>query len=174
MRVAKAWGGLLLGLCLGACVVPRGAARAQETAADLNVNARFGRMELAAESISPKAREEFFEHRKGWGGHVRIADSEIVGTRATGQDECDVTVRVAWYVIDEGDLHVTTLRQKWHQVVEGDWKLTAEARLDGDIGLLGERVIADPTVEKRKNAQFPTIRLGSGSDAPRSAPEVDD
>ena len=54
-------------------------ARAQEAALELNLNARFGRMELAAEHVAPKARDQFFERRKAWGGSVRVADYDLTG-----------------------------------------------------------------------------------------------
>lgn len=134
--------------------------RAQEAATELNMNSRFGRMELAAEKVSPKARQGFFDRRRTWGGKVRVADYELAGLRMQGEEDAEVVVRVAWYRIDEGDLRSTVIRQKWHDF-KGDWKLTEEARADGDIGLLGEAVVTAPPTGPR-NVQFPTIHLGSG------------
>ncbi len=153
-----------------ACVTaPHGAAKAQEAALDLNVNARFGRMEIAAERVAPKGREDFFDHRKSWGGKVRIGDCELAGLRLTTDDDADVTVRVAWYRNDEQELRVTTLRQKWHDF-KGEWKLVSEQRTDGDIGLIGERVVVDENAPRqRKNAQFPTVRIGSAGEAQAEA-----
>jgi hypothetical protein len=152
---------LLASLFLAGCPHQSPGARMQETASDLNLNARFGRMELAAESVSPKAKEQFFEHRKGWGGKIRIADFELAGVRlAKNEEDADVFVKVAWFNVNEGDLHTTTLAQKWHDF-RGDWKLTSEERLDGDLGLLGEPA-PPPTgaPPSPKPSQFPTIRLG--------------
>ena len=75
--------------------------------------------------------------------------------------------------INEGDLKVTTLKQKWHDF-KGDWKLTDESRIDGEIGLLGEP--PPPAADQApKRTQFPTIRLG-GAAAPPSGdpPRLDD
>lgn len=149
------------------CACPLGhqapAARAQEAASDLNLNARFGRMELAAEAVDAKAKDKFFERRRAWGGNVRIADYELQGLRMKGEEDAEIFVRVAWFRVDEGDLRVTTVQQKWHDF-KGDWKLVDESRSDGDAGLLGEPV---PATEKKndgpRNAHFPTIRLGDGS-----------
>jgi hypothetical protein len=150
-------------LVLPACPVGHqsGPARAQEAATELNVNARFGRMELAAEHVSPKARQAFFERRRAWGGKIRVADYEMAGMKMQGKDDAEMFVRVAWYRVDEGDLRVTTLRQKWHDF-KGDWKLTEEMRIDGDVGLLGEAVVTVAPPGGPRNAQFPTVRLGSG------------
>src|SRR5579872_2434269 len=81
-----------------------GAARAQEAAQELNVNARFGRMELVVERVAAKEREEFLTHHRGWGGGIRVADSELSGFHMTGDTDAEVSVRVAWYRPDEGDL----------------------------------------------------------------------
>ena len=149
------------------------AARAQEAASELNVNARFGRMEMAGEHVSPKAKEQFFERRKAWGGKIRVADYEMAGMRMLkGEEDAEMLVRVAWYRVDEGDLRTTTLRQKWHDF-KGAWKLVEETRIDGDVGLLGEAIVSVAPPSGPRHAQFPTIRLGEPSAQPAEelAPE---
>jgi hypothetical protein len=96
---------------------------------------------------------------------VRVADYEMLGLRMKGESDAEVFVKIAWYRIDEGDLRVTTIKQKWHDF-KGGFKLVDESREGGDLGLLGEHVAAPPPAPK-KNAQFPTIRLGA---APPSTP----
>lgn len=139
-------------------------AKAQEAALELNLNARFGRMEMAAEHISPKARDGFFERRRAWGGSVRVADYDLTGLKIIGEDDAESYVKIAWYRANEGDLRVTTLKQKWHSDAKGDWKLTEEQRVDGDVGLLGEPPPAPTggTATTPKRSQFPTIYLGNG------------
>lgn len=145
-------------------------ARAQEAALECNLNTRFGRMELAAERVAPDARVPFFERRRAWGGRIRVADYEMMGVRMKGDSDAEVFVRFAWYRVDEGDLRVTTVKQKWHDF-KGSFQLVDEQREGGDLGLLGEHVPAPPPAPK-KNAQFPTIRLGQGKpEAPAPAPE---
>ena len=138
-------------------------ARAQEAALELNMNARFGRMEIAAERVAPAARDAFFNRRKGWGGTIRVADYDLTGLRMQGKDDAETFVKIAWYRANQPDLRVTTVKQKWHDF-KGDWKLTEEARLDGDLGLLGEApapATGEPAAPRRQ--QFPTIYLGSGN-----------
>jgi hypothetical protein len=135
-------------------------ARAQEAASELNLNAKFGRMELAAERVAPKARDAFFETRKTWGGKIRVADYELQGLKMKGEADAEIFVRVSWFRIDEGDLRGTTIRQKWHDF-KGDWKLVEEARLDGDVGLLGEAIERMAPSTAPRHAQFPTIRIGT-------------
>ena len=140
----------------------------QEAAQELNVNARFGRMEMAAEHVAPTAKEQFFERRKAWGNRVRVADYEVAGMRLSkGQEDAEMYVKIAWYRVDEGDLHQTTVRQKWHDF-KGAWKLTEESRIDGEIGLLGERIqqVVPAAQSGPRHAQFPTIRLGGGGGQP--------
>ncbi len=139
-------------------------ARAQEAALELNLNARFGRMELAAERVAPKARDAFFDKRKGWGSAIRVADYDMTGLRMQGEDDCETVVRVAWYHASENELRTTTLKQKWHDF-KGDWKLTEETRIDGDLGLLGEPKAPSAEPAPTRRAQFPSITLGTGSSA---------
>ena len=142
--------------------------RAQEAANELNVNTRFGRMEMAAEHVSAPEREKFLARRKAWGGGIRVADYELAGLRMRGDEDAETLVKIAWYRMDEGDLRTTTLRQTWH-VLKGDWKLVDEARADGDIGLLGEPLpAAKPDTAGPRRAQFPTIHLGAAP--PEGAP----
>jgi hypothetical protein len=151
----------LLAGVLVACVAPPGAmARAQEAAQELNLDARFGRTELAMDRVAPAARDEFAVHHRAWGTSVRVADVELVGMRAKGQRSVEAIVRVAWYRPDQQELRVTTLKQGWRD--KDGWQLVAEQRLEGDVGLLGEPVVYETPREEAAPAQFPTIRLGGG------------
>lgn len=142
-------------------------ARAQEAATELNVNTRFGRMELAAEHVAPDAREAFMERRRAWGNNVRVADYELAGFHMKGETDAEMLVRVAWYRVDQGELRSTLVKQKWHDF-KGSWKLVDEGRADGDPGLLGDAVAPPPGAQSGapRNARFPTIRLGAAPEAP--------
>lgn len=155
----------LLG-CLGHQSAP---ARAQEAATELNVNSRFGRMELAAERVAPVARDAFMQRRKAWGGDVRVADYEVAAFHMKSEADAEMLVRVAWYRMDQGDLRTTTLKQKWHDF-KGDWRLVDETRAEGALGLLGEPP-PPSTPGPARRTQFPTVRLGS-SDAPAAIPDA--
>jgi hypothetical protein len=152
-------------LAIGCVSQTAGAARAQETSSEFNLNTRFGRMEIAIERVAPSAREDFTKHHLGWGTRIRIADFEGAGMRMTNEEksEADVTIRVGWYRQDEGDLRVTTLRQHWRDF-KGDWKLVAEERVDGDVGLFGEPVehMKAPAQDAPRR-QFPTVHLTGGA-----------
>ncbi len=174
---------VLLGCPIGRQSAP---ARAQEAATELNVNTRFGRMELAAEKVAPTAREAFLQRRKAWGSTVRVADYELAGVQMRGNDDAELYVKVAWYRVDQNDLHVTLLKQKWHDF-KGDWKLVDESRAEGDPGLIGDRPAPASNAgeasepQPKRPTHFPTIRLGESgamsretpSGAPATIPPVD-
>lgn len=155
---------LVLALGVGGCLGQSRPARAQEAASEMNLNMRFGRVELATEKVAESNREKFLASRKQWGQDVRIADTELAGLKIVGESGAEVIVKVSWYRVDVGDLHQTTLKQTWKDF-KGEWKLVSEERSDGDAGLLGEApakgdASAKAAPPKPRNAQFPTIRLG--------------
>jgi hypothetical protein len=137
-------------------------AKAQQTAQDFNLDARFGRNELVLDQISPAEREEYALHHRAWGVAIRLADVEVAGMKSRSDKDVDVIVHVSWYRPEQQELRSTTLQQQWHAKVEG-WQLVGEKRVDGDIGLLGEVVVLQVPTEPRQAPQFPTIRL-TGSD----------
>ncbi len=147
---------------LAACCLPptTGLAKAQETAQNFNLDARFGRNELVLDQIAPDAREEFSQHHKAWGVGVHVADIELAGIKAHGEKDADIVVHVSWYRPEQQELRSTTLQQQWHAKTDG-WQLVGEKRVDGDIGLLGEAVVMEAPTAPKAPSQFPTIRLGS-------------
>ena len=154
-------------LTVGCPIPPSGAAKAQDAAQELNLNARFGRMEMAVDHVAAKQRETWMQTHKLWGGKIRVADFEMAGIKTPKEGEAEVIVRIAWYRSDEQELRSTTLKQKWADV-NGEFMLVGESRLDGDVGLLGEKADkpkpADPNAPPHEPARFPTIRIGGGDD----------
>ncbi len=148
-------------VALSACMMPpQGAALVQQTAQQFNFDMRFGRMELAVEQVSAKYQDDFAKKHRMWGGAIHVTDAETVGMKMRGQENADVTVRVAWYRADEGELKTTLVKQKWHLFPAG-WRVEGEERLDGDIGALGENVEIVQPETVTHTAQFPTVRLGT-------------
>jgi len=147
----------------------------QEAAMEVNLNARFGRMELASEHVAPQGRPAFFGHRKVWGSRVRIVDSELIGVRFEKDDsEAEAQVRIAWQPVDDGDMRITTVKQTFKDMSRG-WFLVSEERADGDVGLFGEKPEApkDAPVQVPRKTKFDTIRLGQGPASPHES-TVDD
>lgn len=177
MRILAA--AAVLGLSACSVVAPMSAAaRAQETATDLNTNARFGRLELATENVDAANREKFLAQHKLWGNAIRIADYEMAGFKIKDSDYAETLVTVSWYRVNDEELHTTVVRQKWKQQ-KGDWRLTEEAKADGDSGLLGDAPPASPASDStapKKPSQFPTIHLGStlgAAETDNTKPTVD-
>ena len=147
---------LLLAVLSAACMGATPQAKMQETARDLNMNARFGRMELVVENVHPTYRQEFVRRHRPWGGKIRVADTELVGMKFDDKI-AETTIAVSWYDIGEEELRGTILRQKW-KTLKNDWMLDSEERMDGDPGLFGEYV-PRAAPKQREAAQFPTIRI---------------
>ena len=153
---------LVLAPFLAACssLLPsQGIAKAQETAQSFNEDARFGRNEIVLDQISPDAREEFATHHRAWGVAIHVADLEMAGVKLRGDKDVDVMVHVSWYRPEQQELRSTMLKQTWHNKADS-WKLIAEKRTDGDIGLLGEAIVMEAPTAPKAPSQFPTIRLG--------------
>jgi hypothetical protein len=153
---------LVLSLALAGCMMPpQGAALVQQTAQQFNFDTRFGRMALAVEQVAPKYESTFAKRHRAWGGAIHVTDAETVGMRMHGSEDCDVSVRIGWYRVEEGDLHQTLVKQHWHLYPHGGWLLDAEDRTDGDVGALGENVKIVAPDGPIRSAQFPTVSLGT-------------
>jgi hypothetical protein len=140
----------LLGACMPAQVPAR---EVSEVARDLNLAARFGQMDLAAEHTSDAHRKRFLESRAQWGTGVRVVDVELAQLNVPDSETAEVIVDVSWVRIDEGLLRSTRIRQNW-QNPGGGWQLDGEERIAGDFGLLGENVmILRP---ESRDMHFPT------------------
>jgi hypothetical protein len=150
---------LLSVLPLAACLAqPTGPAALQQTSQEFNLHTRFGRMEVAMSDVADDYHDEFVRRHAFWAGALRVTDAEVAGMKFKGDDDAEVTVRIGWYRIDVGDLNVTTITQKWHRYKTA-WRLNGEERLDGAIGILGEKVEVVRPDGPPPNAQFPTVRL---------------
>lgn len=123
-----------------ACLAPPPpASQAIDAARELNVAARFGRMDIAVGRTAPPARATFIQRHAQWGRNVRVLDVELSGMHMKDTHHAVIDVDVSWERMDESMLHRTRLAQNWVDRKAG-WQLTRERRVAGDIGLFGERV----------------------------------
>lgn len=151
----------LAGMWLLGCVAPvQPVTRVADAARDLNLAARFGRMDIAAGLTAPSARQVFLERHATWGGDIRVVDVELAGLSMPDERSAAVEVNYAWVRADESTLRSTRVAQLWEDRAGGGWQLVREQRLSGDIGLFGERARrpAPPTPDRHR----PTRTLGSG------------
>ena len=149
-------------LGLPACALADKQSLARDAANELNLNSRFDRTQLVMERIGAKEKPEYTRTHRLWGGDVRVTDAEIASFRMVNETEAEVTVHVAWFRLNEGELRSTILRQKYEDDKKGHFLLVKEARVEGDVGLLAEKVerAMAGAADLPAPAQFPTIRLG--------------
>jgi hypothetical protein len=138
---------------LGGCLVPPGAAeRATDAARDLNLAARFGRMDIAVIRTATAARAAFIARHASWGKTLRILDVEMAGITLPDPANAVVLVDVTWMPFNESTTRITRVAQFWHDEREG-WQLVREKQVAGELGLFGEPI--EPRLQL-KPAQFAT------------------
>jgi hypothetical protein len=152
--------GLTGSLLLACGGVGTPASHCQEAASNIAENERFGRLELVLEKVAPAIKPDFLKAHSAWGNRITIADTELGNFHMTGTDDAEMDLRITWYNQADQELRSTLLRQKWHGP-KGNWLLTAETRVDGDLGLLGERIDVQAPEEAPTHARFPTVRIGA-------------
>lgn len=150
---------LAFGLTLSAtgCLTPPPASqRAIDAARELNVAARFGRMDIAVGRTSRAARHTFLERHAQWGRNLRVLDVQLSGMSMKDQHHAVIDVDVAWERMDDSMLRQTRLAQNWSDE-RGGWQLMRERRVSGDIGLFGERV--EFLHPPHRDAHFPVTTI---------------
>jgi hypothetical protein len=150
------FGALLVSL--PACLTPPPESQqAIDAARELNVAARFGRMDVAVGRTAAPARATFLQRHAQWGKNVRVLDVELSGMQMKDTHHAVIDVDVSWERMDDSMLHQTRLAQNWSDREKGGWQLTRERRVAGDIGLFGENVeVLRPQPE---NAHFPVTTI---------------
>lgn len=130
--------------------------KASEAAHELNLSARWGRMDIAVTRSAREDQEEFMKRRSLWHNGLRIVDTELAGLHLHDSTHATVQVDVSWLLDDNTSLRLTRIEQEWKNE-GGRWVMTTEKRVGGSLGLFGEKVERD---EARKDVHFPsrTIR----------------
>ena len=141
-------------LLLGACMMPPPASeKATDAARELNIAARFGRIDIAAGRAASEERSEFIRRRAMWGGEIRVVDVELAGLTMPDSDHAVFQVDYSWMRLNEDTLRSTRISQRWTSL-KGPWALESEQRVAGDVGLFGEHVqVLRPT---QRDTQFAT------------------
>jgi hypothetical protein len=129
--------GIVLGLALGACMGAQSPVqRLTDSAYDLNMATRFGRMDVAMPYVLPDAQIEFARRHAGWGSTLRILDLDLVSIRSLGPDTVAVDLDVTWHPVAEMTIRQSQITQRW-KMERDDWRLVDEARVSGEPGLFG-------------------------------------
>jgi hypothetical protein len=143
---------LAAALFLVACIPPTPAQKATEAARELNMGARWGKMDEAMGRTSPRERPRFAKRRATWHTNIRIVETELVGLNMKDGTHATIQVDVSWMFSDDPTLRVTRLTQEWSDA-DGKWVMLSEKKLSGDPGLFGEKV---KRAEKPKDKHFPS------------------
>lgn len=146
---------LVLALALlGGCLAPpTQSQRVTDSARELNLATRFGRMDVALGHAAKGAQQSFLERRAEWGKGIRIVDVELAGLAMKDELNATIQVDVSWVRVNDDTLRTTRLAQVWRD--DGGWRLVREMRMAGDLGLFGEPL---PTLEGTtpRDVQFAT------------------
>jgi len=149
---------LLLVGATGCLRPPSPAEQVTDAARELNLAARFGRLDVASERASNAARKSFLERRRHWGNELRVVDIDLSGLSLPDPEHAEVMVNVSWMRMSEGMLRNTVVVQHWSNEDYG-WQLTREKRVAGDLGLFGETVVVlAPEPQPDVHYQTHTIR----------------
>jgi outer membrane murein-binding lipoprotein Lpp len=144
---------LLLGALASGCPTPETPYdKASDAARELNMAARWGRMDVAQGRTSAAAAESFSKRHAAWHDKVRIVDTELMDLKMDGPLHAVADVEISWTFSDDPTLRVTRISQKWTGST-GRWLLASERRVSGDKGLYGDKVKRE---EKTEDTHFPT------------------
>ncbi|MDX2051525.1 MAG: hypothetical protein SFV15_03980 [Polyangiaceae bacterium] len=143
-------------LSFGCITPPPASERATDAARQLNVAARFGRMDVALETTAPSFRAEFLRRHAQWGEGVRVLDVELAGLQMKDSSNAKINVDVSWAPANSSLLQRTRLEQTWSDLGRG-FVLVRERRIAGAIGLFGEGQAVLP--EPHPDVHFPTRTL---------------
>lgn len=147
-------------MLLAGCAHQTSPMRLMNAARELNVAARFGQLDVAAEHTSDATRSTFFERRARWGNEIRVVDVSVGNLIVRDEEHAEVVVQYAWTRMDEGVLRSTAITQFWENRRQSGWRLHREQRLAGDLGLFGEQPV-NRFVHPQGDTHFPTRSLGS-------------
>ncbi|GMV18324.1 MAG: hypothetical protein HS104_01550 [Polyangiaceae bacterium] len=140
---------------LGGCLAPPSQSqRVTDSARELNLATRFGRMDVALGHAAKGAQQSFLERRTEWGKGIRIVDVELAGLSMKDEMNATIQVDVSWVRVNDDTLRTTRLAQVWRD--DGGWRLVRELRMAGDLGLFGEPLPAPPEQAGQRDVQFAT------------------
>jgi hypothetical protein len=125
----------LLALALVGCIPPQSQTeRLTNSAYDVVMAARFGRMDIVIDAVKPEEREAFAAAHAEWGNRIRIVDIEFGGARIVEQEKAVVAMTVAWQRLDESILRTSAVKQTWERGER--WHIVGETVVGGDASLL--------------------------------------
>jgi hypothetical protein len=147
----------LAALLLSSCTLMQNL-RPENRLADIvyafNDEARWHRIDLAAQRCAGSYRLPFVRSHARWGHDVAIGDAEVTNLAlGTGTNGADAQSLITYQWIDNAtmELHSTTVRQDWRGQGEG-FQLVAELIVNGDAEIF-EEVEGGPTTLEDATAE---------------------
>jgi hypothetical protein len=137
---------------------PTSAERLNQAAFHMNSATRFGRMDIAADSVAAEARVDFGKRHRAWGREIRIVDLEVEGVEMLTSDTAQVDLIVSWHRIDDPEIQATTVAQRWTQSAS-DWKLSEESVAGGSAGLFPSKPKAKDAGSDKRTELGGTVNL---------------
>lgn len=125
-----------------------------DSAYDMNVATRFGRMDVAMDYVGEGARDDFTREHAEWGRDLRVVDVELLNLDMAAKDQANVVLSVLWQRLDEAQIRTTQLTQSWSDG-RGGWRMISEKRSGGDRGLLGDRPKPAASADEAEGARAP-------------------
>lgn len=147
-------------LLLAGCIPPQTPAeKLTDSAYDVVMAARFGRMDIVTAMVRADLREAYAESHAEWGGRVRILDIEYGGIRPLPEDRAMVAMTVQWQRLDESMLRTTAVAQTWERGEPG-WQIVEERIAAGDKDLLLEP-LPPPANGRKDDASLTSAKLAA-------------
>lgn len=118
---------------LAACVTPAAQRRDDfgRIAREFNDHIRWGRWNVAAQSLPPDEARSFLERVKLVGPELEMGDQDTTSIQLGGDETAVVTVKFDWYSKREMLVRSSTIEQRW-KVENGRWRLVDQRRVSGD------------------------------------------
>lgn len=141
----------------------------------LNDEARWGRIDLAAGRVGRDYRRPFIASHARWGGDVRVADADVTSV-TLGEPAGGASSLVTYAWIDERamELRQTTVRQIWEGGETDGFRLVREEITAGDAHIF-EVVEGGPEVLDGSELLTPAtadgLAMTTGGDDPDSVTE---
>jgi hypothetical protein len=101
----------------------------------LNDEARWARIDLAAMRVDPNYRSTFTNSHRRWGSDIRLADADVTNLTMGTNGRATSMVTYQWINESTMELYATTVRQTWTGDGEIGFHLLREDIIAGEVSL---------------------------------------
>jgi len=132
----------------------------------LNDEARWSRIDLAAMRCDPRYRPAFLASHRRWGSAIRVADADITNLTMGRDGEASSLVTYQWVDERSMELFATTVRQRWTGNGEIGFHLVGEDIVAGETRLYEEVEGGPRLLDETAVAAGDEAALTSGEELP--------